>query len=385
VLPPQRNSLTPVLATALLVLGGCATQQGERLPWRIEPVQTVTHGLGASAGGYYAVGRQIERTRDWPRAADAYRQALRLDPAHVDARNALAVLLARLGLMPDAEAQLRLALQHAPQRADLHSNLGYLLLLVGRPQEAQAALRNALALDPRDGVAQANLELAQGRVAASTVPGSGPVDAAATAGKAAATKSAAVAVPAAAAPPEATALAALQVFNGATVAALATADGGRVHTAAVAADIAATALADATAAVPGGAIRPVVAQPGDTGAAPAAPTAPNASAAPAAFTLELSNGLGRRGAALALRQQLQQRGIAVQRTSNLPPYRQSHTVVLYRPGQEAAARQVARALPLSVPLQPDAAQRAGVRVLLGRDWPAEAAAPLRVAAGAGRE
>ncbi|WP_028997836.1 LytR C-terminal domain-containing protein [Azohydromonas australica] len=359
-------------AALLLALGGCATRT-ESLPWRIEPVQTVTHGLGGSAEGYYVVGRQIELgSRDWLRAADAYRQALKLDPGHVDARNALAVALARLGLMPDAEAQLRMALQAAPQRADLHSNLGYLLLLAGRSKEAQEALHAALALNPRDGVAQANLELAQGRVAASTVPGSGTVDAAATAREAAATKSAAVEVPSAAAPTqEAPApAAALRVLDGATLAPLATA--APTPGLAPAAPMAAPALDGAGAARP----------PAVTTTSPQEAAAPSPSAPPGAFTLELSNGMGRRGAAVALRQQFQQQGFKVHYTSNQPPYRQPYTVVLYRPGQEAAARQVSRALPLSAPLQTDAGQRAGVRVLIGRDWPAEAAG-VRVAAAGG--
>lgn len=359
-------------AALLLALGGCATRT-DGLPWRIEPVQTVTHGLGGSAEGYYVVGRQIELgSRDWLRAADAYRQALKLDPGHVDARNALAVALARLGLMPDAEAQLRMALQAAPQRADLHSNLGYLLLLAGRPKEAQEALHTALALNPRDGVAQANLELAQGRVAASTVPGSGTVDAAATAREAAATKLAAVEVPSAAAPPpprEAPApAAALRVLDGATLAPLATA---------------APTPGLAPAAPEPRALAPApVDAPAPASVQEAAAPSPLAPSAPDAFTLELSNGMGRRGAAVALRQQFQQRGFKVHYTSNQPPYRQPYTVVLYQPGQEAAARQVSRALPLSVPLQPDTEQRAGVRVLIGRDWPAEAAG-VRVAAAGG--
>ena len=367
---PLAAPTTWCAALLLLALGGCATS-GERLPWRIEPVQTVTHGLDATAGGYYAVGRQIERTRDWLRAADAYRQALQLDHGHVDARNALAVLLARLGLLPDAEAQLHLALQHAPQRADLHSNLGYLLLLAGRSKEAQEALHTALALNPRDGVAQANLELAQGRVAASTVPGPGPVDAAATAGEAAATKSAAVEVPSTAAPSQEAAAptAALQVLHGATLAPLATA----APTPGIA-----PAVPDAQAMAAG----PVEAPPRD-GAGTAATASPQEKA-PGAFTLELSNGMGRRGAALALRRQFQQRGFTIHYMSNQLPYRQPYTVVLYRPGQEAAARQVLRALPRPVPLQPDAGQRAGVRVLMGRDWPAESAG-VRVAAAGGTQ
>lgn len=373
-------------AALLLALGGCATRS-DGLPWRIEPVQTVTHGLGGSAEGYYVVGRQIELgSRDWLRAADAYRQALKLDPGHVDARNALAVALARLGLMPDAEAQLRMALQAAPQRADLHSNLGYLLLLAGQPKEAQEALHTALALNPRDGVAQANLELAQGRVAASTVPGSGTVDAAATAREAAATKSAAVEVPSAAAPPPREAppsAAALRVLDGATLAPLATA-APTPGLAPAAPELRALAPAPVDAPAPDGTgtARPAAAMASPQEKAQAEQPSPSA---PLAFTLELSNGMGRRGAAVALRQQFQQRGFKVHYTSNQPPYRQPYTVVLYQPGQEAAARQVSRALPLSVPLQLDTEQRAGVRVLIGRDWPAEAAGVRVAAAGSTTE
>ncbi|WP_198320664.1 LytR C-terminal domain-containing protein [Azohydromonas aeria] len=368
--PP--SSLLPWCAALLLALGGCATQKNP-LPWRIEPVQSVKHGT-ASAQGYYVVGRQVERSRDWMRAADAYRQALRLDPGHVDARNALAVALAQLGLLPEAEAQLRLALAAAPQRADLHSNLGYLLLLRQRPQQAQAALQEALALDPHNPVAQANLLLARGRTEAPATPETALARAeapAAASAAAAATTMPAAAVPAAAAPPQQhPGTAALQASDRPTLAAL-----DRVQAADAGADTAAEpgfapapplpSAAAATAALP-------AASP-EGAPAPAAASTPAARAAadtPAqSFTLELSNGAGRRGAATELRTQLQRRGFAVHRTTNQTPYRQRHTVVLYQPGQEAAARRVARSLPLSVPLQPDAAQRTGVRVLIGRDWP----------------
>ncbi|NML15309.1 LytR C-terminal domain-containing protein [Azohydromonas caseinilytica] len=339
----------------MLTLGGCATKS-DRLPWRIEPVQSVTHGLGqGSADSYYVVGRQIERSRDWLRAAEAYRQALQSDPGHIDARNALAVVLARLGLLQEAEAQLRLALQAAPQRADLHSNLGYLLVLARRLPEAQATLHAALALNPQDRVAQANLLLAQGRAPASATP-MALAQAGTSAMTAAATTTPAAAVPAAAAPRPG---AALQVLDAATLPPLTQAVPGHSP----------SALSPAAADVPA-----LVSTATTPAASLPSKAAPDVMAAP--FTLEVTNGMGRRGAAQQLREQLESRGFDVERTSNLPPYRQARTMVLYRPGHEAAARQVARALPLPVALRPEATQEAHVRVLLGRDWPSA----LRVAA-----
>lgn len=335
---PMRSIGLMSAAVLSLALDGCASKH-QGTAWHIEPVQTTVHSQG-SAQTYYAIGRHIEHSRDWGRAADAYRQALKVDPAHVDARNALAVALARLGRMADAEAQLRQALAAAPQRADLHSNLGFLLLLAQRPQEAQAALHTALALDPQDRVAQANLQLAQGRAPAVPAPSTAQAAATAPADTAAAKPTPAAAVPAAAAPRDTPASLGLQVTDQPALASLVPQDGG-------------PQAAPVPAHVP----------------APKADAAALDQPLPA-FTLELSNGMGRRGVAQQLRQQLQRQGLAVQRTSNQPPYRQPHTVVSYRPGHEAAARRVARALPLSVPLLPDATQRSGVRVLLGHDWPA---------------
>ncbi|WP_066333603.1 LytR C-terminal domain-containing protein [Azohydromonas lata] len=340
----SHRAALPLSLALLLALGGCATKP-VKTAWRIEPVQTVSHGA-PSADGYYAIGRHIERSRDWARAADAYRQALQADPAHVDARNALAVALARLGRLADAEAQLRQALAAAPQRADLHSNLGFLLLLAQRPQEAQAALHTALALDPQDRVAQANLQLAQGRAPATPALSTAQAAATAPAVTAAAKPTPTAAVPAAVAPPHTPTGLVLQVTDQPTLASLVRQESG-------------------TPAAP-------------TPQADASPSKVNATAPEpplTAFTLEISNGMGRRGVAQQLLQQLQRQGLAVQRLGNQPPYRQPHTVVSYRPGHEAAARRVARALPLSAPLMPDASQRSGVRVLLGHDWPAAVQAP----------
>ena len=217
----------------------------------------------------------------------------------------------------------------------------------------------------QDRVAQANLQLVQGRASAPATPSTALAQAKAPAMTAAATPTPAAAVPAAAAPQIAQAGSSLQVTDQPTLPSLTQ-----------------QAPRNDTTAMPA---RPVDAPQAKADAASAAASVQAAAADHPypAFTLELSNGMGRRGAAQQLRQQFQQLGLAVQRTSNQPPYRQPYTVVTYRPGHEEAARRVAQALPRPVPLQPDAAQRSGVRVLMGHDWPG--AVQLASAADANRE
>lgn len=130
-------------------------------------------------------------------------------------------------------------------------------------------------------------------------------------------------------------------------------------------------------------LRLALERPVDPSPAPAAPAAGRvttaaAEATPAAPTalsvrLEISNGMGRAGAADQLRRWLAERGVGVQQLSNQRPYVQATTVVQYADGQADAAQRLARQLPLPVSLQPSAGLRTELRVLLGRDWPQAAA------------
>jgi tetratricopeptide (TPR) repeat protein len=329
-----RAAQTLSVVTAAVMLTGCSTTApSSGKAWRIEPVLKVAHST-VSSQGYYLLGRYHDGGQAWHKSVEAYRKALAADPDHVDARNALGVALARLGLYGQAEVELRQALAAAPQRADLHSNLGYLLLLARRSEEAVAVLQTALRLEPRDSVAQVNLRLAQehGRADA---PHMARADAGPSAIPAAATQSHAAAVLAAAAPAQA-----------AATAAQAAAPAGPVPEAAVA---------------PGAAPTSSDVQP--------LPAAGQAPVAGDTFSVELTNGLGRAGAARRLGQHLEQQGVGVRHLSNLPPYGQAFTLVQYRLGMEVEARRVASMLPLAPQLQAQASQRTDVRVVLGHDWP----------------
>jgi tetratricopeptide (TPR) repeat protein len=158
------------LLSAALLAGCAALQPGlGKNWWKVEPLYRVQDGP-LSAQAYLALGRYFDGSRNWERAAGAYRRALALAPELVEAHDGLGQALAQLGRLDKAEAALRQALALAPQRPYLHNNLAYVLLLAGRPAEALQPLRDALARDPANAIAQANLQEATARLVQAARP-----------------------------------------------------------------------------------------------------------------------------------------------------------------------------------------------------------------------
>lgn len=145
--------------------------------WRVVPVVRA-EGTGSAlqmSETFYRIGRNYEAQSRADRAEESYRKAILADPGNVEARNALGVLLARLGQLDAAIASLQSAAEIAPARSHVLSNLGYACLLAGRNSEARRHLQEALRLDPDNVKASSNLQLAvqyetgpQGDVLAST-------------------------------------------------------------------------------------------------------------------------------------------------------------------------------------------------------------------------
>ena len=81
-------------------------------------------------------------------AEAAYRRALALDPARVDARLNLGVLLADRGHAAEAVQLYRAGVAHAPHEPLLHYNLAVALDDLGRHAEALRAYDACLAVDP---------------------------------------------------------------------------------------------------------------------------------------------------------------------------------------------------------------------------------------------
>jgi Flp pilus assembly protein TadD len=104
--------------------------------------------LFASLGAMAAANGQRQE------AADAYWQAVQIQPANHEARVALASQLEKLGKGEDAVEVLRRGVAHSPTAASLHRDLGLLLERLRRPAEAAAALREYARLVPEAGDAE---------------------------------------------------------------------------------------------------------------------------------------------------------------------------------------------------------------------------------------
>lgn len=152
------------LACASSMLFACSGMGGAPAFQQAAPPQPAPPGpepsaAGPDADGYYALGRAQHGALRYAAALAAYRRALQLEPAHLNARNGLAVLHAGRGEYAEAIALWRAMLPAAgvgtaagtgagPQAAFLWGNLGYAYLLSGANEPALAALEQACLLDP---------------------------------------------------------------------------------------------------------------------------------------------------------------------------------------------------------------------------------------------
>jgi len=108
------------------------------------------------AEAHWLVGQIHAERREWAQAATAYRQALQLDPEHVDAHGGLAKALEQLGQKEEANAEYQWVLEvrrrgteGKPQDpAMAQDELGYAYLNMGQYDLAVGAFEDALRLEP---------------------------------------------------------------------------------------------------------------------------------------------------------------------------------------------------------------------------------------------
>jgi len=138
-------------ATTLSTLAlACA---GAALP-ACTPLPTQTPAAIASGGDdAYLAGRNHHLARRYDEARAAYQAALAADPAHVSARNGLAILHAEQRHFAAAIAIWRalvapLTMSSGPDKAYLLGNLGHAYFLDGDYDKALVALEKACLLDP---------------------------------------------------------------------------------------------------------------------------------------------------------------------------------------------------------------------------------------------
>lgn len=139
------------------ILMDFAPEGGECVPLARPLRRTVSIGSGAeSAAALYERGCALEAS-DPSAAEDAYRRALRLDPAIADAHVNLGRLRHEAGDPAEAETHYREALQLRPDDATAAFNLGVALEDLGRDAEAIDVYEKAVALDPSHADAYFNL------------------------------------------------------------------------------------------------------------------------------------------------------------------------------------------------------------------------------------
>ena len=100
----------------------------------------------ASAEHWFAVGSSME-AKDPAQAEAAYRSAIQIDPAYVDAYVNLGYLLNEAGSHEGAATVYRDGLKHAPREAVLHFNLAIVLEDLQRIDEALRCYEAAIELD----------------------------------------------------------------------------------------------------------------------------------------------------------------------------------------------------------------------------------------------
>ena len=136
-----------LLCSALLLACGAA-------PWRQDAASPAT--ATGTADDSYLRGRTLYLARHYGDAIAAYEAALRIDAAHVNARNGLAIAYAEqrdfgraIAIWQDLTREA--AMTSGPASAFLFVNLGYAHLLGGDAEAARIALEKACLLDPLNG------------------------------------------------------------------------------------------------------------------------------------------------------------------------------------------------------------------------------------------
>jgi tetratricopeptide (TPR) repeat protein len=313
----------------------------------------VDRQLNQQADDAYLRGRNLHLAHRYEEAIAAYQAALRVDPAHVNARNGLAIAYAEQRDFTRAvpiwrELTRGATLSSGPAVAYLFGNLGYAYFLDGQYEQAAVALEKACLLNPLNDRAWQYLgetlqKLGQDERAQQMLR-------------------------------QASALREHDL---------------RADYAAAGVTAKSTALAQALAAPahPDGdwAFVEVVAKPGgilelrrvvSSGAAkptarPAAALARAKADKPAVATLEISNGNGQQGMARQLSRQLRDAGVKVVRITNEKGFGVRQTRIEYRQAFRGVAQQLAERIGGGAPVEIKTGGRSDLRLVIGHDLPSQ--------------
>ena len=150
------------LGAGVLLLGaGCAQPQLQSVDSdsvRVSPVYRAGTPAG-TASGQFAIGRIDLADGRIEAAIVRFKNALALDPQHLEAINSLGVAYGTLGKLQEAAAAFRQGLARSPDNALLLNNLAYALFKSRQFEEASVLLDHAAAVDPANVQTRENLGL----------------------------------------------------------------------------------------------------------------------------------------------------------------------------------------------------------------------------------
>lgn len=297
--------------------------------FRVEPFMAVRHS-DDSAESLYRLGRHHQQANRLEEAADAYRAALQKDEAHIESRNALATIYFAQKDMVAAMSEFKTILLQQPGLSHVHSNLGYAYMLEKNYAAAMPELAQAIIIDPTNARAFGNLTLAYERLGAMVKEGRARPDSTSGAAAKAARADDAQPVQAAQAQQAAEEQQAVQAVQTGPE---------QDKTDGIADEPAKIALAKAE--TQGG------------------------------IAVVIANGTRDETMAGRIADGLRRNGVNVSRMTDLAPYRQQRTVILYRDGYRKEALELSRmfAVPPAVVNNTrtrDAADASAVRLVLGK-------------------
>lgn len=141
-----------VLLSLLGVLSGPSTAVHSQ-----SPPSSSRSEVKPAAGQLYQQGTQDFRQGDYQAAAQAFEQALKLDPQNAEIHSSLGVAYLKLGDRPKAMAALNQAIQLNPRQVSPYLNRGAVRMAAGDAKGAIADLQQAIKLAPQKANAYVSL------------------------------------------------------------------------------------------------------------------------------------------------------------------------------------------------------------------------------------
>jgi tetratricopeptide (TPR) repeat protein len=127
------------------------------LPDIVDPLLAEVEELYRDYNAYLKVGAELVGAGKLQDAADAFEEALEIDPKLPEAHARLIYVYGQLGQAAKAEEHFQAAVRLDPKKAEAYFNYGVMLMDHGRSPEAEQAFRNALVVNPRYAEAHNNL------------------------------------------------------------------------------------------------------------------------------------------------------------------------------------------------------------------------------------